>query len=448
MLRVPGDGLVGRQQAVLDLARRDVPRRLRVVEQRGPAPPAMRVGVLVGLGPEQLAPRAEVLDQIGIGVLDADPRVLADPIVEGAVEPDRIDHVQPEPLAELEVVLAERDRGVDQSGAVVGSDEVGGEHRVAELAVRLSRDERERWLVRDSLELGARKRLENLSVLPEHVFDELLGDHEHGVVIAGARPDVGQHRVDGDRGVRDERPRRRRPHHELVPGAHRSPIRAHRQPDVRRGVDDVPVDARLTQLVTRERRLVAGAVRDDLQLLVQQSPLVDCLQRPPDRLDVSRVHRPVGVVEIDPERDPLGQPVPLGDVAEHALAAALVELGDPVTLDVLLAGEAELGLDRELDREPVAVPASLALDVVAAHRLVPREDVLEHSTQDVVRAGRSVRGRRALVEGPLRSALPAADRLGEHVALAPALEHAQLDVGERRVWIDGPVRGRRHGGRL
>ena len=53
----------------------------------------------------------------------------------------------------------------------------------------------------------------------------------------------------------------------------------------------------------------------------------------------------------------------------------------------LLAGEAELLLDRELDRQAVAVPAGLAGDVVALHGLEPREDVLEDAGLDVVGAG-------------------------------------------------------------
>ena len=132
---------------------------------------------------------------------------------------------------------------------------------------------------------------------------------------------------------------------------------------------------------------------------------MDRLQRPPDRLDVVGVERPVGVVEVDPEADPLGQPVPVLDVAEHLLAAARVELRDPVALDVLLGGDAELRLDRQLDRQAVTVPAALALDVEAAHRLVARKDVLEHARQHVVGAGRAVGGRRPLVEAPRRSAL-------------------------------------------
>ena len=91
--------------------------------------------MLVGLGAQQPAARAQVLDQVGVGVLHPAAGVRADPLVEGAVEPDRVDHVQPVLLAEAEVVLAERDRRVHESGAVLGGDEVGGQHGVAARAV-------------------------------------------------------------------------------------------------------------------------------------------------------------------------------------------------------------------------------------------------------------------------------------------------------------------------
>ena len=101
------------------------------------------------------------------------------------------------------------------------------------------------------------------------------------------------------------------------------------------------------------------------------------------------------------------------DVPDHGLAALGVELGDAVRLDVLLAGEAELLLDRELDRQAVAVPAGLAGDVVALHGPEAREDVLEDAGLDVVGAGHAVGGRRALVEHPLGPALGLLEARGE-----------------------------------
>ena len=170
--------------------------------------------------------------------------------------------------------------------------------------------------------------------------------------------------------------------------------------------------------------------------LVQQPLLEDLRERPPHRLDVGVVERAERVVEIDPEPDPLGQPVPLLQIGRDRLAAALVELGDPEALDVGLALEAELLLDRDLDGEAVAVPARLARHMEAAHRLVARIDVLEHARQHVMGRRRPVRRRRALVEDPLGRALAPAQRLREDVALAPAGEHLQLELREGALSID------------
>ncbi len=304
-------------------------------------------------------------------------------------------------------------------------------------------DEVERRLVADPFERRSGECRQLAGGLPENPLHQVAGDDQHPTVV-GLGADVGELGRGGDRGVGDERPRRRRPHDELVAGLNLAAARGDREPHVHRGVDDVAVGAGLAELVAGERRPIAGAVRDDLQALVQQPLLVDRLQRPPHRLDVVGVKRAVRVVEVDPEADPLGEPVPVLDVAEHLLAAAGVELGDPVALDVGLRGEAELGLDGELDGQSVAVPTALALDPVAAHRAVPGKHVLEHPGEHVVGARGAVRGRRPLVEHPRIGALAAGERLREHVLLAPALQHALLQLGERGAGIDGPV-GPGHG---
>ncbi len=89
--------------------------------------------------------------------------------------------------------------------------------------------------------------------------------------------------------------------------------------------------------------------------------------------------------------------------------AQLVELGDAVGLDLLLAVDAEAALDLELDGQAVRVPAGLARHAVAAHRLVAREEVLEDARDDVVRAGPAV-GRRAGPRRRRRAARPRGPR--------------------------------------
>ena len=90
VLGVPGHGLVGGQQLVLDLGGAHVPGRLGVVQERGLAAPAVRVAVLVVLGAHQLSARAQLLDDVGVGVLDLAPGVGAHALVEGPVTADGV----------------------------------------------------------------------------------------------------------------------------------------------------------------------------------------------------------------------------------------------------------------------------------------------------------------------------------------------------------------------
>ena len=268
----------------------------------------------------------------------------------------------------------------------------------------------------------------------QHALRERLGEH-----VPARRADVGQLRVDRDRGVRHQRPRSRRPDDQRVALAQRAGRLRDGQAYVDRGVLDVLVALR--DLVRGERRAAARAVRHDLVALVEQVALPHRLERPPDRLHVERVERVVGVVHVDPVGDPLGQRAPVLEMLEHRLAALAVELGDPVALDVVLGLEAELLLDRDLDGEPMAVPARLALHPVPGHRLVAREDVLEDAREHVVRAGVAVGGRRALVEHERRRPLAVAQRGLEDVALAPAGQHLLLQGREGDARRQGLVHG-------
>ena len=91
VLGVPIDGLVGGEQAVAHLRGAHEPRRLGVVEERRPAAPAVRVGVQIALGAQQPPALAQVLDDVGVGLLDPAPGVRPHAVDVGAVEPHRVD---------------------------------------------------------------------------------------------------------------------------------------------------------------------------------------------------------------------------------------------------------------------------------------------------------------------------------------------------------------------
>ncbi len=183
VLGVPADLLVGRQQPVADLGGLHVPARLRVVEERGVAAPAVRIGVQVGLGTQQLPVGLQRLDDVLVGLLDEAAREVRDPLVEAAAVVDRVLQLDPVLLAEPEVVLTEGDRGVHEPGSLVGGDEVGEQNGVAAGAV--VGDVVEGRLVGGAGEGLAGEMREHFGVLAEGVLDSIPGEHEDLIAEAG-----------------------------------------------------------------------------------------------------------------------------------------------------------------------------------------------------------------------------------------------------------------------
>ena len=244
--------------------------------------------------------------------------------------------------------------------------------------------------------------------------------------------DVGPHRQ-GD--VAGQRPRGRGPGQEVGAGLVRE-LEEH----VDAGVLDV-VLVPLRELVGAERGHAPRAVGDDLEPLVEQLLLPHVLEQRPHRLHVGRLVGDVGVVEVEPEADAVGELDPLADVPVAGLLALLVELVDAVGLDVLLGLEAQLLLDLHLDRQPVGVPAALADHPVAAHRLVAREEVLEGARQHVVQPGEAVGGRGAFVENPVVGLRALVNRALKDVLLLPEGAHPPLQLGEADLAVDGLEHG-------
>ena len=160
--------------------------------------------MLVLLGAEEQAALPQRLDDVRVGVEHGAPREGDDALVEGAVLLHRVLHGHAVALAELEVVLAEGERGMHDPRAVVGGHEVGLENGVRKRTEIV--DVGEGRLVARAGQLRALDLGLDLHALAEHAFDERLG-HDQGLV-AHLRPhvgDVGRHR---QRSVREQGPGR------------------------------------------------------------------------------------------------------------------------------------------------------------------------------------------------------------------------------------------------
>ena len=237
--------------------------------------------------------------------------------------------------------------------------------------------------------------------------------------------------TDRDRDVAGQRPGGGCPHQQVVAG-----LIAQRELDKDAGVLRAFLVA-LRQLVAAERRAAARAIGHDLVALVDQPALPVLLQDPPQRFDVVVGEGDVRGRQVHPVAEPLGHLLPLLDVLEHTLPALLDEGRDAVLLDCLLAGETELLLNFELDRQTVCVPAALARDVEPAHGLVAREDVLERARQYVVDAGPAIGRRRTLVEHVARARRGLLLRLAEHVGRLPKAQDVLLHRGQVDLGVTG-----------
>ena len=248
--------------------------------------------------------------------------------------------------------------------------------------------------------------------------------------------------MDGDGGVGDQRPGRGGPHEQRCSGrpvAARERAGRQRHPDVDRGIGDGLVDVGLAQLVVGQRRPAPRTVRTDAVVAYQQALVEDGPQRPPDALDVRRVHRAVGLGHVDPVAHPFGHLGERVDVPLDRGAAGGVEARDAVLLDLPLAGDPQLLLDGDLDGQAVAVPAGLALDVPSPHRLEAREEVLEDPRLDVVRAGPAVGGRRALVERPRCGAGGLGEAFVEDAVFVPEREDLPIEGGQVDLRVHGGI---------
>ena len=205
--------------------------------------------------------------------------------------------------------------------------------------------------------------------------------------------------------------------------------------EIERDVDARILDVLVAQreLVARQRRSAARAVRQNLVPAIEQILVEERLERPPHALDVVVRERDVRMVVVEPVPDARAEPLPLVAIREHALAAAPIELDHAERLDLLLAADAELLLDLDLDRQAVRVPAGLSRHAKSLHRAIAAEQILDRAREHVVNARTSVRRRRAFKEHECRRAGPRVERLLKQMLVFPTRQQLALDVVRRTI---------------
>ena len=190
----------------------------------------------------------------------------------------------------------------------------------------------------------------------------------------------------------------------------------------------VAVAARQVQLVRAQSGTGSGRVGLDGVALVEQTLVVQLLEQPPQALDVTVLVGDIGVVHVHPVAHAVGQVFPLAGIFHHLLAAGGVIVIDRDFLADILLGDAQGLLHTQFHGQAVGVPTGLAQHLVAPHRLVAAEDVLDRPGHHVVDAGHAVSAGGTLIEHKRRRSLALADTAAKHILLVPLLQDFLVDI--------------------
>ena len=152
-----------------------------------------------------------------------------------------------------------------------------------------------------------------------------------------------------------------------------------------------------------QRRAGGGAVWHYFVTAIEQALVPKLLEDPPDAFNVFIRECHIGVVNVHPECDALGELFPFDDVAKNRGPAHFVEFCDAVFFDLALVVEAELLFDRDFHRQTVRVPSAPPQTIKSIHHLVAREHILESPRQDVMACRLAVRRWRSLIKHVSRS---------------------------------------------
>ena len=297
---------------------------------------------------------------------------------------------------------------------------------------------REQLLVADALELGSLVNtildLERSLHLLGEVGRHQLARQNDGLRLVGIGvAALDAHIVDrgayGQRRIRRQRPRRRRPGQEVelaldaLEKAFAAFVAHHAELRRAGRVLHVAVAARLVQLVGRETRTRRRRVGLDGVALVEQPLVEELFEQPPQRLDILVVVGDVGIIHVDPVAHAARQVLPHSRELHDRLAAGAVVLLDRNLRPDILLRDAELLLHAQLDGQAVGVPSRLAVHQIALLRLVAADDVLDRARHDVMDARQSVGRGRPLVKDECRMPLARRNALVEGVFRIPLCQH-------------------------
>ena len=173
-------------------------------------------------------------------------------------------------------------------------------------------------------------------------------------------------------------------------------------------------------------RAQTGTVRRGERLdcvsLVEETLVVDLLQKVPQSFDVAVVVGDIGIVHINPVADTLCHIYPFTGIFHDLRTAGCVVIPDGNLLADVFLVDSQFLLNSDFHGKAMSVPSRAALDLVSGHCLVTAHGVLDGTSHHVVDTGHSVSGGGTLEEYELRASLTDFHAAAESIFLFPLLQ--------------------------
>ena len=177
----------------------------------------------------------------------------------------------------------------------------------------------------------------------------------------------------------------------------------------------------LRHFVRGKRRSATGAIRNDLMSFIEKTFLPDLFESPPNALDIFIVVCHVGIFHIRPVTDTFGHLFPFALIFPDALFALFDERLDTVFFDILLSVHTEQFFHFQFYGKSVRIPARLAQNVLALHRLITRHDIFHDTGKNMPDMRFAVRCRRTVIERKLLVSFVFFHALFENAVFFPEL---------------------------
>ena len=382
----------------------------------------------VGFNPVKQATRIQVFCDQWIGILHefAAPRAYIRD--EGAVFSNCLQDRQVKFKCSIHVLRTKSRRHVYQSGAVLRGNKIPENHIVRRF---FQCQEGKQWLIFDTFQLLAFEGLKNLHIfIPEHLFNQFFRQDQFfctAICQLSFDDHIVHVRVCGNSHITRQGPGCRRPYQQRGPR-----IIDQRQANKYGWIHSLAVS--LGYFVVGEWCTAAWAVRHNLETLVKQILVPESFQDPPHRFDVVICIGDVGFLQINPESDPVRQPLPFLDIVKRRLTAKFVERPDTILLDLALAVEAQALLNFYLNWQSVSIPTPTTDDMLALHRVIARENIFKCPGKHMVNAWNTICCRWSFVEYIFRVPAPLFLALFEDVANLPHAQNGFFHLGDIKIW--------------